>query len=132
MPSFLNLIIWINEKTDRHWWNLYTYITFALTFHFLANLCRLNFYVNIFFFFPTILEITNWWCYQNLDEINTDPWMESTQCIINLNYFLFLKWFLFFPLYCSVNFLLYSKVTQSHTHTYTFLFLTLRCSIISD
>ena len=32
-------------------------------------------------------------------------------------------------LQCSVNFLLYSKVTQSHIHIYI-LFLTLSCSII--
>ena len=34
-------------------------------------------------------------------------------------------------LQCSVNFLLYSKLAQSHSHIYI-LFLTLSCSIISD
>ena len=34
-------------------------------------------------------------------------------------------------LQCSVNFLLYSKVTQSHIHIYI-LFLTLSCSVISE
>ena len=34
-------------------------------------------------------------------------------------------------LQCSVHFLLYSKVTQSHIHVYI-LFLTLSCSITSD
>ena len=43
------------------------------------------------------------------------------------NFFLFFKWFLLFSiiagLQCSVNFLLYSKMTQSHIHIYV-LFLT--------
>ena len=64
------------------------------------------------------------------------PCLHQLEFSFNVNdSYLFIYIMIFFPiiagLQCSVSFLPYSKVTQSHIYVYIF-FLTLSCSIISD